>query len=640
MTLAGRRCAGIVAAVFVLVVHLAVAAAPADAAPRSGPVAMVLVRDLVWATAPPALDGFAKANLSMRTAESRSGAADVYLTLGKGARSGAPAEAGVPVVGLDPLPGGGFRLTGWDALRAHDRGLHYGGELGAVGGGLAAAGRRWSLVGDSQAAATAADLEGVVPAVHPETRDGLVAALAAEPDVLLVAISGDGLPEVLRVLDGTCALVVSASTPDENRHLGVLAGSPACGLGSAGLGSPSTHDDHLATLPDVSRTFLHLAGVAPPPSVGGGVVTPTAAVGRQDLVERDRRTWTSDRSRTAFVWLFVVLHLLGAVVAVCWRRVRTVVACILLAIPPASLLMMLVPWWRGGAWVGLVVGGLVAAVIATGGVALARARRDAVLAVGALAALTAAVVAVDAFFGSPLQIDAPFGNSPVVAGRFFGVGNIGSGFLAAGLVVAGALAIDRWGRRAVAWVAVALAAGVVAGGAPQFGADVGGVLFAVPAYGLVLLGARKARVTLRHVLLLGAAAALALGLFVAVDLARDAGSQTHLAKSVGGDGLGDEIVRKATRAVATVKAPMANLVLIAAAALVLTRWSPGTRAALRFGAYGVLAAAVLGSVLNDSGLNVAAAVLAIAWPAAVAIAANADPAPTGVPSDDGQAVSA
>ena len=246
---------------------------------------------------------------------------------------------------------------------------------------------------------------------------------------------------------------------------------------------------------------------------------------------------------------------------------------------------------------------------------------------------------MDAFFGSPLQVDAPFGNSPVVAGRFFGVGNIGSGFLAAGLVVAGALAIDRWGRRAVPWVATALAAGVVAGGAPQFGADVGGVLFAVPAYGLVLLGARRARVTLRHLLLLGAAAALALGLFVAVDLARDAGSQTHLAKSVGGDGLGDEIARKATRAVATVKAPMANLVLIAAGALGLTRWSPGPRPALRFGAYAVLAAAVLGSVLNDSGLNVAAAVLAVAWPAAVAIA-DADPAPTSVPTDDGQAVHA
>ena len=640
MTSGRRRGAPVlVGAVCVLVVTIGSGAVGPAAAEAPRPVALVLVRDLTWSTVPPSMDGFARANLSMRTAEARSEAADVYLTLGKGARSDAPAAGDVSVVGVDPVRGGGFRLTDWEALGAHDRDLHYGGALGSVGGALAAAGRRRLLVGDYEAAVAVADLDGVVPAIYRGSADGLDEALATAPDALVVATQDAGLPEVLERLDGTCTLVASASTPDENRHLGVLAASPACGLGSAGLGSPSTHDDHLATLPDVSRTFLHLAGVTPPSTVGGGVVTPTAAVGREDLVERDRRTWTSDRSRTAFVWLFVVLHLLGAVVAVRWRRSRTVVACVLLAIPPASLLMMVFPWWRGGAWVGLVVGGLVAALIAMGGVILARARGDAILAVGALAALAAAVVAVDAFFGSPLQVDAPFGNSPVVAGRFYGVGNIGSGFLAAGLIVAGALAIDRWGRRAVPWVAGSLGAGVVAGGAPQFGADVGGVLFAVPAYGLVLLGARRVGVTLRHVLLLGAAAALALGLFVAVDLARDAGSQTHLAKSVGGGGLGDEIVRKATRAVATVKAPMANLVVIGAAALVLTRWSPGSRPALRFGAYAVLAAAVLGSVLNDSGLNVAAAVLAIAWPAAVAVA-NADPVPTRVPSDDGQAVSA
>ena len=78
------------------------------------------------------------------------------------------------------------------------------------------------------------------------------------------------------------------------------------------------------------------------------------------------------------------------------------------------------------------------------------------------------------------------------------------------------------------------------------------------------------------------------------------------------------MIRKATRAIRTVKAPMANLVVIAVAALAFTRFSPGPRPALRFASYAVLVAAVLGSVLNDSGVNVAAAVLAVAWPAGVA----------------------
>src|SRR4051794_41716232 len=59
-----------------------------------GTVALVVVPDLTWSNAPPALDGYAKASLSMRNAPRRSGAGDTYLTLGKGARSSTPAGAG------------------------------------------------------------------------------------------------------------------------------------------------------------------------------------------------------------------------------------------------------------------------------------------------------------------------------------------------------------------------------------------------------------------------------------------------------------------------------------------------------------------------------------------------------------------
>src|SRR5215207_3629314 len=83
-----------------------------------GTVALVVVADLTWSTAPPALDGYAKANLSMRNASRRSGAGDTYLTLGKGARSAAPAGAG-------PFD--------WAALRGHDAGLRQSGALGTLG---------------------------------------------------------------------------------------------------------------------------------------------------------------------------------------------------------------------------------------------------------------------------------------------------------------------------------------------------------------------------------------------------------------------------------------------------------------------------------------------------------------------------
>jgi hypothetical protein len=571
-----------------------------------GMVALVVVPDLTWSNAPPALDGYAKANLSMRSAPRRSGAGDTYMTLGKGGRSAAPPGAG-------PLT--------WAELRSHDAGLRQGGTIGTVGQALQDGGRRWVLATDDpRAAPMAASGAGTVPLTFPGTGDGVRRAMLEQPHAVFVAVPHWRLPETIDLLSGVCTLVVSASTPAGNRSLGVLAASNRCELGTAGLASPSTHRAHLATLPDVSATFLDLLGIPVPPSLTGGAVTSAAAVDRTYLVERGARSWTADRARMVFVPLFVVLHGIGAVVAVRRRRARPLVAAALMAIPPASFLMMLLPWWRAGIWGGLVAGGLLSAAIAFAGSLVAR--RDVALAAGALAALTAAVVGVDALFASPLQVDAPFGNSPIGAGRFFGVGNIGSGFLVAGLLLAGGLAIDRWGRRAVPVVGGSLALGAVAGGAPGFGSDVGGVLFAVPAYGLLLLGARHGRLRARHVAGLAGLAVLALALFAAVDLVRDAGAQTHLAKSLGGPGLGDEVVRKGLQALKTVAMPIALLVPIAAVVFSMTRLFPSSDDALRFLASALVAAAVLGSLLNDSGVMVAAAVAAVGWPAGVAVASE------------------
>ena len=569
-----------------------------------GTVALVVVPELTWSNAPPALDAYAKANVSMRNAPSRSDAGDTYLTLGKGGRSSAPAGAG-------PFY--------WPALRHHDAGLRHGGALGTVGQTLQDGGRRWVLVtDDSRAAPMAATAAGTVPATYRGTGDGVRQALQDLPQVIFVAVPPSQLPQTLEHLSGACTIVVSASTPAGNRRLGLLAASSRCGLGTAGLASPSTQHDHLATLPDVSATLLTLTGLPVPSAFTGGAVTPAAAVDRASLVDRARRSVTGDRARMVFVPLFVVLHAIGALVAVRRRQARPFVAAALMAVPPASFLMMLLPWWRAGVWGGLVAGGLLAGAIAFAGALLAR--RDVVLAVGALAALTATVVGVDALFASPLQVDAPFGNSPIGAGRFFGVGNIGSGFLVAALLLAGGLAIDRWGRRALPWVGSSLVLGAVAGGAPGFGSDVGGVLFAVPAYGLLLLGARHARLRARHVAALAGLALVALVLFAAVDLVRDAGAQTHLAKSVGGQGLGDNVVRKGLQALKTVAMPIALLVPIAAVVFSVTRLFPGRDDALRFLSSALVAAAVLGSLLNDSGIMVAAAVAAVAWPAGVAVA--------------------
>ena len=312
-----------------LLVALDGAPAGASPAPLAGPVALVLVPDLTWADAPPELDRFAKANLSMRSSSARSSAVDTYLTLGKGGRS---AGLGVRGVGRVEAHGGvELRLADWPDLVRRDRGLHYGGALGSLGQVIQDAGGRLTLVAREPVGAVAAVVangDGAVRSFRPWNLEALRAARAPDEHVV-AAVDAADLAPTLAALTGSCTLVASASTPDHNRHLGVLAASPECGLGRGALGSESTHQDDLATLPDVTRTFLGLAGAGPTVPL-----TATVAVDRQALVDADTRARVADRSRTKLVWLFVLLHLAGAVVAVSRPRARPAVACALLAVPP------------------------------------------------------------------------------------------------------------------------------------------------------------------------------------------------------------------------------------------------------------------------------------------------------------------
>lgn len=579
----------------------------------------MLVSDLRWAGAPGLLDGWARASLSVRAERQHGDAADGYLTVGKGAR----AAAAVPALGVGPVEAtgeGGLRLADWGRLQAFNATTDYAGALGALGQDMTAAGRHWTLVtsGPSTwaAAAAVADRDGAVAHADDGGAPGVSRALSEGADAVVAAVPAAEVPAVAAAAGSACVVVASVSSPDADRHLGVLAASPACGLGHAGLSSPSTHQSHLATIDDVAPTFLSLVGVPPSPDMTGSVVRASGPVPVGDLIERDRRSFTADGMRPRLVWLFIVLSAVGAAIAVLWRRARPAVAWVLLAIPPASFLVMAVPWWRWGGGAVLVVGAAIVGVLAGGAAFVGR--RHVRLGVAALGALTAAVVGIDAVFGGRLEIDAPFGNSPVTAGRFYGVGNIGSGFLMAGLIVAVGLALDHWGRRALAPGLAALGAGVVVGGAPWFGADVGGVLAAVPAYGTLVVARR--RPSLRALGVVVAATVVVLALFVAADLARPAAARSHLGRAVADGSLMDEITRKGSRALETVATPLSLVVAIGIGAVVAVRPRLAGRPGLVAMASGLVVAGVLGSVVNDSGLIVGAAVTAVAWPALLAVA--------------------
>ncbi|MGE3621828.1 MAG: hypothetical protein AB7L84_15335, partial [Acidimicrobiia bacterium] len=169
------------------------------------------------------------------------------------------------------------------------------------------------------------------------------------------------------------------------------------------------------------------------------------------------------------------------------------------------------------------------AVSVAGAAALAeRARPGAGTAV-ALAALDV-VVGVDELVGAPLQVNTIFGYSMAVAGRFAGLGNLAFAlFGSAAVLLAAVLAqgFGEAGRRVGSGVLVAV---LLVEGLPMLGADVGGILAMVPAFGVTALLLAGRRVGWAELGALGAAAAVTVTAFAFVDLTRPEPERTHLSR--------------------------------------------------------------------------------------------------------------
>src|SRR5690606_16909796 len=152
---------------------------------------------------------------------------------------------------------------------------------------------------------------------------------------------------------------------------------------------------------------------------------------------------------------------------------------------------------------------------------------------GVLAAFTATVLAVDVATGANLQHSSLLGLSPVVAGRFFGFGNIPFAIFVASVLIATA-ALAQWlsdrghSRRRVAGASAAIGlVAVVIMSAPWAGTNFGGTLSTIPGIALLLMGISGARITVWKLAVAGVAAA-AFALLVAwLDWLRPDDSQTH-----------------------------------------------------------------------------------------------------------------
>jgi hypothetical protein len=442
------------------------------------------------------------------------------------------------------------------------------------------------------------------------------------------------------------------------------------------LDSAATRRPGIVTLTDLTPTVAAWLGRQVPAGTVGARIT-RADRGRLDatvsaLTGRDtaEQVWISSHgwfflgyaAAAALAFAIPALLLRGGDDsrrrrrARCWRIAGLAAA----AAPLGSYLANLFPWWEHAhpAWwlYGMTAGwALVVAAAALAGPW----RRDPLGPFGAVCAATLLLLAVDAMTGSRLQLEAPFGLSLLVSGRFYGIGNDALGVYCVSALVAaawtGRLGTGRLGRDRVPPRLVAAAVGllaVVASGWPGFGAKVGGTVALVPCLLLLVAWLGGARLGKRWAVPV-AVSGLALFLAFAVlsyflpgagvsDMGTFAGQLLH------GRG-GDLLQRKISANVGSLTLSVIGwLIPVAAAATGVALWRPAALRLrtladafealplLRLLAWLTWLVLMIGWFADDSGVVVPAVALSFAVPLTIAMACSVNlSGPVPVPPPDG-----
>lgn len=680
---------GCVAALIPVSTAFAADRTEAPAAPKASHVIVVGVAGLEWenvsARTTPTLARLARHGsvgaMSAHAVPSVTCPAEGWLTLGAGAFSAFRTPRDVdPDAGCDsrkPPPVQRVhktderRVADFDRIRALNHSLRYDAHVGLLGGAVRCA----TAIG-APAALAAADPNGHVDRYFERLPDDPSAALRACP---LTVVDGGEIPNervdrnaALQRLDAQLAaihqhrpensviIVTGISQTQSKQPRLQVAVANGAGFSSGWLRSPSTRRTPYVQLVDIAPTVMDLVGVTSKDPVAGRPWRGNEAGrpknftdAKAELVDAQRHALAQ---QDAQVWFLIGFGVLCGAMAVAtagllyrrrrggpprdlWLRLVAGIGAGLAAVPVATSLGNLVPWWRGSRpllMASLVVLAIAVAIVGVTWLArrFVKPERRAAFTVMVISGFTVAVFVVDAVTGCWLQLNSLLGYNPLLAGRFAGFGNPGFAiFGAAAVLFAGFLSYGH--RRWVSLVLLlAVAIPVVAvEGFPQWGADVGGILTFVPAFIVLGLLVTKTAVTWSKLVLAGGAAVALVTLVGWLDYLRPDDAQTHFgrffAKTL--DGSAWSAIRRKLLANAEVLllGPHTVVALLLAILLVVAIFRPTPVLAVAYEAFPALRAVlvttavlgIMGFATNDSGVIIPSVVMVVSGPLALALCA-------------------
>ena len=447
------------------------------------------------------------------------------------------------------------------------------------------------------------------------------------------------------------------------------------------LSSPSTRQPMYVQTTDLTPTILALLNKSDAAPDGVLVGSPMTSDGGQintqkridALVDQEKHTLETRPLIAPFYTVFTVVNLflfLSVLMALSrWgfpaftrsphqfitstRNVALAVA----ALPVATFLANVVPWWRTASptfTLTVVIFTIITLILL---ITLVPRWRSTLLApMTTVSTITAFVIAIDIATGGQLQISSLMGVQPTVAGRFYGFNNTAFALFLTTSVLFAAVSVNSLvaqGRRKLAAGVVATigAIAVFLDGMPSIGADFGGPPALVPAFALLCLQAAGVKITWKKILLVLVSAVLAVTAFAAIDYLRPAQDRTHLGRfveTVLDGGFFTVVGRKLSANLSTFTNPL-SLVAIAGVLVVivgmgrpirdarknlqgesahwLTEGTPMSQITARAPMFtpGVMAAVVgliIGTLVNDSGVVILGVGISILSPLAIATYAH------------------
>ncbi|MDT0212360.1 hypothetical protein Q9R29_00555 [Rothia sp. ARF10] len=632
------------------------------------------------------------AAMSIRSVETNTCPVDGWLGVSSANRAAAPrtGEGRAQLRPCAPIeePSGGV-VPGWSTFEQAAASRKFDSRLGLLGEAAARSDVCIKPVGPG-AAIAAATPEGTADRYSPWSPDTLLVDMNTCPLTIVDVGSvrdpddiaegeepaGGSREEQVKAVDERIGQVIDAapggadfivaSLSDagitERLRLAVARG-PHYGPGR--LNAPSTRQPGLVQAQDIPVTVMSLTGITAPGGLGGTTMTSEQAPDNSERRAADRLQGLVDYDLAshevhslvppffnAFAYGQLVIYLLVLLV---WkgkiggpdtrRKVLGIVRVVAVAaasVPASTFLANLLPWWRFPIPMISIVAavGLFVALIAYAGLRGPWAR-SALGPLAFVAAVTMAVLAGDVMTGSRLQQSSLMGLQPVVAGRFYGMGNVTFALFATSAILL-ATAVSSYlvahHRERIAAVVV-LCIGVftvVVDGAPFWGADGGGPPAFIPGIAYLILSILGLRMTWRRILLIGfGSAALFFGVAL-LDWLREPDDRSHLGRFIqailDGNAL-DIVVRKAEQnwSILLGNAPLTLLVPAALLFVIYVLARPtswGSRGlgksfdkapTLRAGLIALVITLTIGFLINDSGTAIPAVGATVAVPLIVSV---------------------